>query len=446
MQVPKDNRRNLYRAMLILLAGWLSPAASAESFVAPASGTLYIKCVGGTAGAVSQFGTGSTISDFVPLLSSLPQACPTTEIAFGHVATGQKVPFGVHTVWQETDYWAFSSRSDQPSIVTFSDVYNNLGMGGKVIQQTGVNTWTMHLSDAAHYTVALDMANNILIQIRLVADEFRPPQTSAPNPAISGRWSAIVADTKLTTHVDIDLIQNSDGQVGGEYSSAQGGKGKVTGAVVGRDFTFELTQTMQNCPGTFKGQGVLEGDRIVGSYTGSDCLGDRGIGSLTMTRSIGVTESSRPAIATTAAESTQLPPADGHFTVTAVGYRVIPHERTSYYTIAGRSSTSCYGSGTYFGNSVSGTVDCSTVTTPPQYRSTTIRSIEVYNQVEASGMIYTVRCTASWFGSSCSWLVPGETFSAEVKGRDMWITAHKGGNLGKEIHAKYQMLDRRPKT
>jgi hypothetical protein len=76
----------------------------------------------------------------------------------------------------------------------------------------------------------------------------------------------------------------------------------------------------------------------------------------------------------------------------------------------------------------------------------TIRSIEVYNQVEASGMIYTVRCTASWFGSSCTWLVPGETFSAEVKGRDMWITAHKGGNLGKEIHAKYQMLDRRPKT
>ena len=444
MHVSEHNYRSFQLAILIVLAGALSPAARAERFVAPVSGTLYIKCVGGSAGAVSQFGTGSAISNFVPYLNLLPQTCPTTEAAVGPVRAGQIVPFGIHTVWQGSDYFAFSTSSDQPSTVAFSDVYNNLGMGGKITQQTGVILGA--LSDAAHYTVAFNLADNILIQIRLVVDESRPAQTSAVNTAaINGKWSATAADTKATSRVDIDLVQSSDGQVVGNYSSSQGGKGEVKGVLAGTDFTFELTQTMESCPGTFRGKGVLEGDRIVGSYTGSDCLGDRGIGSLTMTRNSGITVSSIPSVATEVA-ATQVPPTDGRFAVKSVGYRVIPHERTSYYTIAGHSSTSCYGSGTFFGNSFSEDVDCSTVTTPPQYRSLTIRSVEVYNQVEASGMIYTIRCTASWFGSSCSWLVPGETFSAEVKGREMWISADKGGNLGKEIHAKYQMLDRRPKT
>jgi hypothetical protein len=447
MRFPEHNYRGLYFVILIVLVGSLSGDACAESFVAPASGTLYVKCVGGSAGAVSQLGMGTSISNFVPLLSSLPQTCPTTELPVGPVRAGQAVPFGIHTVWQGTDYWAFSTGNDQASIAAFSDVYDSLKMGGKISQQTGTNLWVLHLSDAAHYTVSLDLANNILIQIRLVADESRPAQTSAMNTAaINGKWSATVADAKVTSHVDIDLIQNSDGRVVGEYTSSQGGRGKVTGVVAGTDFSFELTQTMESCPGTFKGKGVLEGDRIVGSYTGSDCLGDRGIGTVTMVRTNEITYSIKPAVATTHVEPAQLPPPDGHFAVKAVAYRVIPHERTSYYTIAGHSNTNCYGSGTYFGNSVSGTVDCSTVTTPPQYRSMTVRSIEVYNQVEASGMIYTIRCSANWFGSNCSWLTPGDTFSAEIKGRDMWISARRGGNLGKAIHAKYQMLDRRPRT
>jgi len=44
---------------------------------------------------------------------------------------------------------------------------NSLGMGGKVIQPTGANTWVMHLNDAAHYTISTSEANNILIQLRL---------------------------------------------------------------------------------------------------------------------------------------------------------------------------------------------------------------------------------------------------------------------------------------
>lgn len=394
---------------------------------------------------MSEFGTGTAASNFTPLLRSLPQSCPSSEVAVGHVSAGQKVPFGIHTIWQGSDYFAFSTANDQPSIVAFSDVYNSLRMGGKIIQQTGASTWKMHLSDAAHYTITLDAAENILIQIRLLVDQSQLAQRSIANNAdINGRWSATVTDAKVTSHVDVRLTENSEGQVVGEYSSSRGGKGNVTGVVVGTQFSFELTQTVENCPGTFKGNGVLEGDRIIGTYSGSDCLGDRGIGSLAMTRSAEITQSNKPAV--TPSIVSPEPPTDGHLTVTAIGYRVIPHERTNYYTIAGHSNTTCYGSGTYMGFTASATVNCSTVTTPPQYRSLTIRSVEVFNQVEADGMIYTIRCTANWYGSSCSWLTPGDRFSAAVKGRDMWITAHKGGNLGKEIHAKYQMLDRRPKT
>ena len=132
-------------------------------------------------------------------------------------------------------------------------------------------------------------------------------------------------------------------------------------------------------------------------------------------------------------------------TLTALGYRVIPHERTSNFTTPGYSDSACWGSGTYMGTMATANVNCSTVTTPPQDHSITIRSVEVYNQLEADGMVYTVRCTANWVGSSCSWLIPGQTFQAEREGTTLWITAHRGGNLGKEVHTKFQLLDISPR-
>jgi hypothetical protein len=427
-------------SLLVVLAA-TSTHARAESFVAPASGALYVKCVGGSAGATSQFGTGTSQANFVPYLSSLPGSCPTSEVSIGSVRAGQTIPFGVHTVWQGIDYWAFSNGSDQASTVAFSDVYNSLRMGGKIIQQTGPNTWVIHVDDAAHYTVDFGKGNNLLIEVRLVVDES--PRAAGNTTAINGRWSATVADSKATSQVDVDLIQNSEGQVVGDYSSSQGGKGKVTGAVVGTDFTFELTQTAENCPGIFKGKGVLDGNRIVGSYTGSDCLGDRGIGTLTMSRA-GVKDINQP-IQTHV--TTSLPPLEnGPLTVTAIAYRIFPHYRETRYQLPGHSNTSCFGSGTYMGGGFStATANCSTTTTPPQEIYGRTGYVEIFNQVESNGIVFTLRCTARWYGSSCSSLTPGATLSAEVKGNDMWITGHRG-NMGKEIHAKYQMLDRRPKT
>jgi hypothetical protein len=140
-------------------------------------------------------------------------------------------------------------------------------------------------------------------------------------------------------------------------------------------------------------------------------------------------------------------------TLTALGYRVIPHEHTMYFTTPGHSESSCWGNGTYFGMTATANVDCSTVTTPPQTQASTIRSAEVYNQLEGDGMIYTVHCTAHFVGSlvgtlfpsNCSTLVPGRTFQAERDRTTLWITGHRGGNLGPEVHIKFQLLDISPK-
>jgi len=139
-------------------------------------------------------------------------------------------------------------------------------------------------------------------------------------------------------------------------------------------------------------------------------------------------------------------------TIRAVAYRLIPHERTTSYTTPGYSNSSCYGSGngtaTDWGYmttiNVNTHTNCQTVTTPPHEYSHTRRTMEVYNLVEANGMGYTIRCTASWVGSACSGLTPGDTFSAEVKDTTMWIIGRKGGNMGKEARAKFRIMDIRP--
>jgi uncharacterized protein (TIGR03437 family) len=168
-------------------------------FVAPSAGTLYLKCVGGSAGATSQFGVGSSPSNFVSYLSSLPQSCPDTELAAGTVTAGQTVPFGIETSWGGQTYWAFSTSTDQGSMVSFTDMNNSLGLGGSVIQPAGANTWVLHLNDAAHYTLSSAEANNILIQVRLQARAVGPPPTAITGVGNSASFQPGLSPGMLAT-------------------------------------------------------------------------------------------------------------------------------------------------------------------------------------------------------------------------------------------------------
>ncbi len=127
--------------------------------------------------------------------------------------------------------------------------------------------------------------------------------------------------------------------------------------------------------------------------------------------------------------------------VHAVSYRVIPHETTAYYTKPGRSNTTCYGSGADWGYWTTLKVDCDTVTTPPSVIPVTMRSIEVYNLVEASGSLYTIECHAANLGSGCIWLIPGEDYKSDIKGPTMWVAARRWGNAGNEVRVKFRVLD-----
>ena len=123
------------------------------------------------------------------------------------------------------------------------------------------------------------------------------PRGQAPGKkvgeTIDGSWSATVADSKVSGRLDFNLIQNSDGEVVGTYTSSLGGGGKIKGQLTEIDFRFELTQTIEGCPGIYKGDGTRIGDDITGSYTGNDCLGDRGKGTFTMTRGTTIEPTSR---------------------------------------------------------------------------------------------------------------------------------------------------------
>ncbi len=160
-------RKPWFALMALLSLLVCASVVNAESFTAPYSGNLYLQCVGGSAGATSQFGIGSSPTNFVPYLSDLPAGCPDAEVLVGPVSAGQTIEFGISTQWLGQTYWAFSFDNDPASTVAFTDVCNTLGMNGKIVQQTGPGTWVMHLNDAAHYTISQCEANNILVQIRL---------------------------------------------------------------------------------------------------------------------------------------------------------------------------------------------------------------------------------------------------------------------------------------
>ena len=125
-------------------------------------------------------------------------------------------------------------------------------------------------------------------------------------------------------------------------------------------------------------------------------------------------------------------------TVTSLSYRAVPWQNTTYLHTQGRSDTDCYGSGTDYGYGSTVNVNCTTVTTPSQAYPMTISKMFVYNQVRSGEMIYTIACTANWVGSHCVPLDPGNSFSAEINGRTMWVEA----NIGKKsARIKYEILD-----
>lgn len=84
-------------------------------------------------------------------------------------------------------------------------------------------------------------------------------------------------------------------------------------------------------------------------------------------------------------------------------------------------------------------VDCTTTTSGGDTQTNAIYRL---NQVVVSnGIRYTLTRTARWRWSSLDSLEDGESFPAEIKGKHMFVTCHRGGNQGKKETIKYEILD-----
>jgi hypothetical protein len=101
---------------------------------------------------------------------------------------------------------------------------------------------------------------------------------------MDGTWNATIADAKGSAVVQFNLFQDSGGNIQGTYATSLGGGGSMKGTIKGGVLTFEVTQSIQGCPGIFKGTATVAANKGTGTYTGSDCSGDHGTGTLTMTK------------------------------------------------------------------------------------------------------------------------------------------------------------------
>lgn len=124
-------------------------------------------------------------------------------------------------------------------------------------------------------------------------------------------------------------------------------------------------------------------------------------------------------------------------TVTTVSGEDQVREGVYTQTTPGISTTNCGGT--------AATVNCQTTSTPARTTDIPIRRMDVRNVVDGNGMRYTILCSAKWVGSNCFPMVnSGELWEAEIDGTTMWINARKGGNLGKKVRVKFQIIDLRP--
>lgn len=164
---------SVMQRQLILAAFALTPAvdlfAQSNFFTVPYNATLYLSPLPSSAGAVTEFGLGTSSNNAVPVFTGLPfNPVPDHEVQIGFVAQGTSLNFFEYTVWGSQSGWACSDDTNSPaSRCAFMDTDNSLGWGGSVVQQTSPTTWTLHLDDALSY-LADDNDADVLIQVRLV--------------------------------------------------------------------------------------------------------------------------------------------------------------------------------------------------------------------------------------------------------------------------------------
>jgi len=160
--------RNSIGCIVVVAALLISPYCQANLFIMPRDGDVFIRAVGGSAGAISNFGLGHNTADFHAYLFNLPAIQPN-EVDIGHFSSGEVVPFAIFTTFSGT-FYAFSTDTSTPASRTaFMDLDNSLGLGGGVIQNKGTDLYQLSLDDAASFNYD-DNDNDMQISVRIAPE------------------------------------------------------------------------------------------------------------------------------------------------------------------------------------------------------------------------------------------------------------------------------------
>jgi len=120
-------------------------------------------------------------------------------------------------------------------------------------------------------------------------------QAAGASVDLDGNWAATFADSLSSGQLSFILVQTRT-SVRGTYTSSLGGGGTINGSIAGGKFSFELAQTIRDCPGRFRGEADIRSGSMVGTYTGTDCQGTHTNGSFGMSKGAVAIQSSSPVV------------------------------------------------------------------------------------------------------------------------------------------------------
>ena len=131
--------------------------------MAPFDCKVFLRAVGGSAGATSEIGLGITPEDFRAVVSGLPQEITQEVVQLGEFRQGDSIPLAIRTNWQGESH-AFIGRQDQASLGAFTDTDGSLQEIGKQVIEPIGEKFLMHLDDAASFAID-DNDEDLLVEI-----------------------------------------------------------------------------------------------------------------------------------------------------------------------------------------------------------------------------------------------------------------------------------------
>jgi len=134
-----------------------------DGLKAPFDCSVFLRAVGGSAGATSEVGLGTTPDNFRPFIWGLPREITDEVVELGKFREGESIPLAIKSNFSG-DHYAFMGGQDRESITAFTDKDGSLEEHGKQLIEPVGERFLMHLDDAASFSFD-DNDQDLLVEI-----------------------------------------------------------------------------------------------------------------------------------------------------------------------------------------------------------------------------------------------------------------------------------------